>query len=124
MHSKKLYTAKLSLTIFKLIGIWPNENSKGLFTLYNFYTILVACSLSAFVISNACYTFNHNFRSEEFTESCFYSFAIFIDAVKMTVIYRKNKKIRELVNSINTKQFLPRDSNEILIQNKFYKIER
>ncbi|XP_043473271.1 odorant receptor 67a-like isoform X2 [Leptopilina heterotoma] len=119
-----MHTAKISLTIFKFIGIWPEKNSQGFFTIYNFYVFFIITTLFALIVSNLVYTLKQNFTADEFTESFFFSSAIIIDCIKIIVLYRQHKEIYKVTNYINGKQFQPRDSNEISIQNKFYNIER
>lgn len=118
-----MYGAEISLTLFKIIGIWPSENSKYLI-IYHFYTIITVSILVAFGVTNSLYILSENFETDELMENCFYSFAVLIDCIKMVVIYQKRDKLQEIAKGLYRIQFEPRDSEEVSIQNKFDNIGR
>lgn len=119
-----MYKAEISIVLFKMIGIWPSESTKGFLTIYDFYTIFTVSIILVFAVTNSFYILSENFDRDELTENFFYSIATFIDCVKMLVIYQKRSKIRQIEKCLNNKQFKPRDSEEFFIQNKFDKIGR
>lgn len=119
-----MYAADISITTFKIIGVFPSENLEGFLTIYNLYTVLVALIIVAFTTTNIFYILTEKFEHDEFLDNLFYNFAVITSTVKMVSVYRKRKKIREIWKCLQDKQFEPRDSVEFSIQSKFDKIGR
>lgn len=119
-----MYKAGISVTLFKILGVWPSKGSKGCLTIYNIYTIFIAVIVVIFIISNSFYILKENIETDYYVENFFYSTAVFTASFKMLVIYWKRSKIREIIKKLYSNQFKPRDSKEKCIQNKFDRIGR
>lgn len=121
---KIMYTGEISLILLKILGFWPNENSKGYLTFYNFYTIFISFILIANTESNLFYVLTENFDDDGFIQNFFYSLALLSDFIKIFVVYKERNRIRKIRNYLNDKQFEPRDSEELCIQIKYDKMGR
>lgn len=119
-----MYKAEVTLVLFKILGIWPVEYTKGCLTIYTIYSIFIASIVVVFITLNAIYILNENIDSDDYMENFFYAVGVFTASLKMLIIYRRRSKIQKIMKRLDSKQFEPRDSEEIDIQNKYDKIGR
>ena len=119
-----MYTADISIIIFKYIGIWPPESSNVILAIYTAYSILMLSIIYVFTTTNVIYLFQ-NLSMEEFTESFFYVLAQIVSCSKITVLCIKSTKLFEITEMLRSrKEYEPRAYNEFRTQEMYNNVGR
>lgn len=120
-----MYRAEISLALFKIAGIWPPLATTKCFSIaYNALSVIVISITILFTVSNLLYIFIENTDMEEFTDNLFYFLALFVGCLKMLIIFKNQNEIIQITEILLNEQFVPRDNEEVCIQNGFDTIGR
>lgn len=114
---------KFTLMICAFGGCWQPLTWTSLFKhiIYKAYAMFLIVSLYIFLISQFINIMNVG-NSDDFTDALYMTLTILVAGYKQVYMWKDRKNIMIIINVLTEKPFVPYETQEVMIQEKFEKM--
>ncbi|XP_011704296.1 PREDICTED: odorant receptor 46a, isoform A-like [Wasmannia auropunctata] len=115
---------QFTLMICALAGCWQPLTWTSLFKqiIYKAYAIFLISSLYVFLLSQFINIILNVGNSDEFTDALYMMLTILVAGYKQIYMWVERKNVMVIINVLNEKPFVPYETHEVMIREKFEKM--
>jgi len=119
---KRMHILSVSFALLTYTGYWRPEHfpvNSLKYWMYNLYSVFMFALLQSFVLYGIVDTFVYSASLQEFVDKCYLFLSVFGVSCKIVHLFIRREKIIGLGQMLLKKKCIPRDLEEMSIQNKF-----